>query len=44
MSKVHYSIKRDGPRWLVMEGWYIVASFDSKREALDWIEWSKANA
>lgn len=36
-----YSIKRDGPRWLVMQGWSICASFDSKGEALAWVEWAK---
>jgi hypothetical protein len=36
-----YSIKRDGPRWLVMKGWFILASFDNKQEANDYIVYLK---
>jgi hypothetical protein len=36
-----YSIKREGPRWYVMHGNWILASFDNKQEANDYIVWLK---
>lgn len=39
-----YSIKREGPRWLVMQGWFILASFSTKQEANDYIVYLKEQA
>jgi hypothetical protein len=37
-------IKRDGQRWLVFKGWFLLASFPTKQEANEYIELLKADA
>lgn len=39
-----YSIRREGKRWLVFQGWHCLASFDTKFEALEYIAMLKEAA
>ena len=41
MEGYGYSVRRDGKRWIVLKGWHILASFETREECNQWIEWHK---